>query len=78
MTYVVSANEGDARDYDGFSEEARVADLPLDSEVFPDAATLADALADCQTAEPWTRAKAAQWWRQNGRCESESRAAANV
>jgi len=25
-TYIVSANEGDARDYDGFSEEARVGD----------------------------------------------------
>lgn len=27
-TYLVTANEGDARDYDGYSEEARVADLP--------------------------------------------------
>lgn len=29
-TYIVTANEGDARDYDGFSEEARVKDLTLD------------------------------------------------
>ena len=35
--YVVIANEGDARDYDGFSEEARVADLTLDPEAFPNA-----------------------------------------
>mgnify|MGYP006272161395 CR=1 FL=1 len=36
MTYTVTANEGDARDYDGFSEEARVEDLTLDSAVFTD------------------------------------------
>ncbi|QNN21424.1 alkaline phosphatase [Planctomycetales bacterium ZRK34] len=29
-TYIVTANEGDSRDYDGFSEEARVDDLTLD------------------------------------------------
>lgn len=40
QTFLVTANEGDARDYDGFSEEARVKDLPLDPTVFPDAATL--------------------------------------
>jgi hypothetical protein len=34
-TFIVSANEGDARDYDGYSEEARVKDLQLDPEVFP-------------------------------------------
>ncbi|TRX50418.1 PKD domain-containing protein [Fulvivirga sp. M361] len=39
-TYVISANEGDARDYGGFSEEVRVSDLPLDATAFPDAATL--------------------------------------
>lgn len=39
-TYVVTANEGDARDYDGFSEEVRVDDLTLDPTAFPDAATL--------------------------------------
>ncbi|GJM10651.1 MAG: alkaline phosphatase [Lysobacteraceae bacterium] len=38
--YVISANEGDARDYDGYSEEARVKDLTLDPIVFPDAADL--------------------------------------
>jgi DNA-binding beta-propeller fold protein YncE len=36
-TYVVSANEGDARD-----EDARVADLTLDPEAFPNAANLQD------------------------------------
>ena len=36
-TYIVTANEGDARDYDGFSEEARVNSLTLDPAVFPDA-----------------------------------------
>ncbi|MGB5621742.1 MAG: choice-of-anchor I family protein [Gammaproteobacteria bacterium] len=39
-TYIVTANEGDSRDYDGFSEEDRVGDLPLDPNVFPDAAAL--------------------------------------
>ena len=39
-TYIISANEGDSRDYDGFSEEGRVKDLALDAAVFPDAATL--------------------------------------
>jgi hypothetical protein len=38
--YLVTANEGDSRDYDGFSEEERVKDLTLDPTVFPDAATL--------------------------------------
>ena len=32
-TYIVMANEGDARDYDGFSEEDRVDDLTLDSSI---------------------------------------------
>jgi hypothetical protein len=35
-TYLVTANEGDARDYDGFSEEARVGDFPLWGETFDD------------------------------------------
>jgi DNA-binding beta-propeller fold protein YncE len=39
-TFLVSANEGDVRDWDGYSEEARVKDLTLDAEVFPDAANL--------------------------------------
>jgi len=39
-TYIVTANEGDARDYDGFSEEERVSDLTLDPTAFPDAAAL--------------------------------------
>jgi hypothetical protein len=34
------ANEGDARDYDGYSEEERVEDLSLDPRAFPDAAEL--------------------------------------
>ncbi|WP_150911244.1 choice-of-anchor I family protein [Marinobacter halotolerans] len=34
-TYYITANEGDARDYAGFSEEARVADLTLAPGVFP-------------------------------------------
>ncbi|MBT9316550.1 choice-of-anchor I family protein [Leptothoe spongobia] len=36
-TYVVTANEGDARDYDGFSEEERVKDLILDPTAYPNA-----------------------------------------
>jgi hypothetical protein len=39
-TYIVTANEGDSRDYDGYSEEARVRDLVLDPDAFPDAAEL--------------------------------------
>ncbi len=36
-TFIVTANEGDARDYDGFSEEVRVKNLILDPDAFPDA-----------------------------------------
>lgn len=38
-SYVVSANEGDSRDYDGYSEELRVGDeeYVLDAATFPDA-----------------------------------------
>jgi len=39
-TYIITANEGDARDYDGFSEEARVADVVLDPVAFPNADVL--------------------------------------
>lgn len=35
-TYLITANEGDARDYTGFSEEARISTLKLDPTVFPD------------------------------------------
>lgn len=41
-TYVFTANEGDARDYDAFSEEDRVEDLALDPVAIPDAAFLQD------------------------------------
>lgn len=39
-TFIVTANEGDSRDYDGFSEEQRVKDLILDPVAFPNAAEL--------------------------------------
>jgi hypothetical protein len=39
-TFLVTANEGDARDYDGFAEEARVSSLNLDPTIFPNAAVL--------------------------------------
>ena len=39
-TYLVTANEGDAREWPGLVEEARVSTLTLDSAAFPDAATL--------------------------------------
>jgi len=39
-TYLVTANEGDSRDYAGFSEEKRVKDLTLDPGAFPQAAAL--------------------------------------
>ncbi|RNL85386.1 alkaline phosphatase [Sinomicrobium pectinilyticum] len=38
--YLITANEGDARDYDAFSEEARVKNITLDATAFPDAETL--------------------------------------
>ncbi|MFC4097388.1 choice-of-anchor I family protein [Euzebyella saccharophila] len=38
--YLITANEGDARDYDGYSEEERVKDLELDATVFPNAEEL--------------------------------------
>jgi hypothetical protein len=39
-TFLVTPNEGDPRDFDGFSEDARVRDLRLDPAAFPDAADL--------------------------------------
>jgi hypothetical protein len=39
-TFIVSANEGDARDYDGFSEVERIGHLDLDATVFPNASDL--------------------------------------
>lgn len=35
-TYYITANEGDSRDYDGFSEEFRIKDLMLAADVFAD------------------------------------------
>lgn len=42
-TYLVTANEGDSRDYEGFSEEARVGKVKLDADAFPAAETLQNA-----------------------------------
>lgn len=39
-TYIITANEGDSRDYDGYSEEDRVDDLVLDPMAFPGAENL--------------------------------------
>ncbi len=39
-TYLVTANEGDSRDFNFFSEEVRVGDLLLDPEAFPNAEEL--------------------------------------
>lgn len=39
-TYLVTANEGDTRDYETFAEEERVEDMTLDAETFPNAAEL--------------------------------------
>ncbi|MFM1944183.1 MAG: hypothetical protein RI897_3165 [Verrucomicrobiota bacterium] len=38
--FLVTANEGDTRDYDGFSEETAIGDLPLDPAFFPNAEPL--------------------------------------
>ncbi len=40
QTWLISANEGDAREYDGLAEEVRVRDLILDPVAFPNAAEL--------------------------------------
>lgn len=40
VDYVVTANEGDARGYSGFSEESRISGLNLDATKFPNAAEL--------------------------------------
>ena len=40
QTYLISANEGDSRDYKGFSDEVRVGKLKLDAAAFPNAAEL--------------------------------------
>ena len=40
FTLVVTANEGDARDYDAFAEEERVKDINLSLDAFPDAEEL--------------------------------------
>lgn len=39
-TYLATANEGDARDWPGFAEEARVSALDLDDAAFPDESAL--------------------------------------
>ncbi len=45
-TYIVTANEGDGRDYDGFSEEARLGDdeYTLAEDAFPNASELKEML----------------------------------
>lgn len=40
QTYLLTANEGDARDYDTFKEEKRIKDLTLDPVAFPTASDL--------------------------------------
>lgn len=40
QTYLITANEGDARDWPGLAEEARVSSLNLDPTAFPNAAFL--------------------------------------
>lgn len=42
-TYLITANEGDARDYAGFAEEVRVSALTLDPTAFPNRAQLQSA-----------------------------------
>ena len=44
--FIVSANEGDSRDYDGFSEEDRLDDITLNPDSFPNAEELVDAFGD--------------------------------
>lgn len=42
-TYVIAANEGDSREYDGYEDETRVAKVALDPAAFPDGDALKDA-----------------------------------
>lgn len=42
QVYILSANEGDARDYSAYSEEERIKDITLDPTVFPNAAAIQD------------------------------------
>lgn len=42
VTYLVTANEGDGRDYDGFVEEVRGASVSLDTDAFPNPAGIQD------------------------------------
>ena len=42
--FLLTANEGDSRDYAGYSEEVRVSDLVLDPVAYPNAAALQDDL----------------------------------
>jgi YVTN family beta-propeller protein len=43
-TYLVTANEGDAREYDAYEEEDRLGDLDLDPTAFPDADLLQESI----------------------------------
>lgn len=36
-TYLITVNEGDSRDYDGYSEESEIGDIELDPATFPNA-----------------------------------------
>jgi DNA-binding beta-propeller fold protein YncE len=49
-TYIVTANEGDSRDWSGFSEEVRLANIKLDPKTFPNAAALHTALRDLRVS----------------------------
>lgn len=40
VVYYLTANEGDTREYDGYSEEGEVGEFTLDAEAFPNAAEL--------------------------------------
>ena len=39
-TYILSANEGDSREYEGFEDESRIGKVKLDPKAFPNAAEL--------------------------------------
>ena len=39
-TYILSANEGDSREYEGFEDESRIGKVKLDEKAFPNAAEL--------------------------------------
>ena len=80
-TYLVTANEGDAREYSGFQEAVRIGSVDLDPVAFPDPAVRDSPSTAAQaTPKPPVKAMASRadeaesvkitpWWDRKSRCE---------